>query len=139
MEKNEFLGKGWGFPPEFHVQTKSIEMSDYEKDIQESLWILLSTDPGERIMLPDYGCGLKQMIFKPLDNSLLNYIKDIIKIAILHFEPRITLNQIHIEDQVALEGQVLIHLYYTIRKTNVRTNMVYPFYIKEGTNIKFEK
>ncbi len=129
-----FLGIGWGFPPTFGKNIKSVEMISDEVDINSSLEILLSTDLGERIMQPTYGCDLRRLLFEPLDTSLKAYIKNLIKTAILYFEPRIRLEKISLEAKPN-HGIIEITLEYTIRTTNSRYNFVYPFYLNEGTNI----
>ena len=107
-----------------------------EADIKESLWILLSTSPGERVMQPSYGCGLQGMVFETINQSAITEIKDIIERAILFFEPRITLEEIDTNTEDALEGRINIHLGYTVRKTNTRSNIVYPFYFLEGSQVR---
>lgn len=103
------------------------------EDIQSSLEILLSTSLGERIMQPTYGSNLKDYLFEPLDASLEAFLKDLIKTAILYFEPRIHLDKVSLES-VPLEGLVTISLDYRIRSTNSRYNFVLPFYLNEGAN-----
>jgi len=130
-----FLGRGWGFPPEFNRATKSVNMLEDEADIKSSLEILLSTRLGERMMVPDYGCNLDELLFKPLTLTLKTYVIDLIKTAILYYEPRIDLNKIAIDPTDELEGVLLINLDYTVRATNSRKNMVYPFYKAEGNEL----
>jgi len=132
-----FLGVGWGFPPEFHKQANAIgvKMVAEEEDIGESLAILLSTRPGERIMQPAYGCGLHSMVFETINESTVTELKDIIERAILFFEPRITLGSIDVNTEDVLDGKLLIQLNYTVRKTNTRSNIVYPFYYLEGSRV----
>lgn len=133
-EKYPFLGKGWSFPPEFNKDEQSVKMLSDEDDINSSLNILFSTSIGERIMLPKYGANLKDYLFDPVDTSMKAYIKDLIKTAILYFEPRIELNDITLT-AMNDEGMIEIILDYTVRTTNSRYNFVYPFYLNEGTNI----
>jgi hypothetical protein len=130
-----FLGRGWGFPPEFNRATKAVGMLEDEADIKSSLEILLSTRLGERVMVPDYGCNLDELIFKPLTLTLKTFVIDLIKTAILYYEPRIDLNKIAIDPTDELEGVLLINLEYTVRATNSRKNMVYPFYKAEGNEL----
>ncbi|MCG8474518.1 MAG: GPW/gp25 family protein [Cytophagales bacterium] len=137
-DENTFLGRGWAFPPTFTKEGKSLYMVEEEKDIEQSLHILLSTLPGERPMNPEYGCDLKALSFSGLNSLTINTIKDLIRRSILKFEPRISLEEILVEAGRINEGVLLITLHYTIRKINIRTNMVYPFYLKEGTNIRSE-
>lgn len=132
--KIPFLGSGWGFPPIFDKNKRSVRMISDEEDISSSLEILLSTSIGERIMQPTYGCDLKVLLFEPLDTSLKAYVKDLIKTAILYHEPRIRLDDVTLQTRPN-EGYLEITLDYTIRSTNSRYNFVYPFYLDEGTNI----
>lgn len=133
--KKTFLGIGWKFPPTFDKRIKSVEMVSEEEDIRQSLYILLSTKQGERIMRPDYGSDVQSMIFEPIDVSTTTYLKETIKRAILYFEPRITLDEVIVIEDGEEDGLLLITLNYTIRKTNTRTNMVYPYYVLEGTDL----
>ncbi len=133
-EHQSFLGTGWGFPPTFHRSARAVEMVSDEKDIESSLAILLSTDVGERVMQPRYGCNLHRLLFEPLDTSLQAYMKDLIKTAILYFEPRIILNDVMLEPDPE-EGRILITVDYTVATTNTRNNFVFPFYKQEGTEI----
>lgn len=130
-----FLGEGWSFPPEFNLKTKAVETTSGEPDIKKSLEILLGTRLGERVMVPDYGCNLEELLFQPLDLTLITYVKDLIKTAILYHEPRIDLTGIQIDTQNAIEGTLLINLDYIIRNTNSRGNMVFPFYKEEGSDV----
>ena len=136
MNTNEsFLGRGWGFPPEFSKTTNSVLLTEGEDDIEKSLQILLSTQLGERIMLPDYGCNLEELLFKPLNLTLKTYVTDLIKTAILYHEPRIDTEKIWIEESTDNDGILLINIDYRVRITNSRKNMVFPFYKAEGTEI----
>jgi len=129
-----FLGTGWGFPPEFAGRNRGVRMVSEEDDIRESLKILLSTNPGERVMLPDYGCGLRSRIFAPISEGMIAEIKDLVERAILFFEPRIILTATDVIIRDVMGGIVELDLSYTIRTTNTRSNMVYPFYLLEATH-----
>lgn len=130
-----FLGTGWGFPPTFSRGIDSVEMISDETDVHSSIEILLATTIGERIMQPDYGCNLKDMLFEPLDENLRTYFKKKIEQAILLFEPRVILDDIGFEVR-NLQGTILINLNYRIVTTNTRFNIVYPFYLKEGSEVQ---
>ena len=131
-----FLGTGWAFPPEFHKRAKDVKMVSTDDDIRESLTILLSTSPGERVMRPDYGCGLKTMVFETVTETRVAQIHDIVERAVLFYEPRITLHGVEVNTDEVFDGLIKITLHYTIRTTNIRSNMVFPFYLREGTDIK---
>jgi len=132
---DSFLGTGWSFPPTFNAAAGSVEMTSDEADIQLSLQILLSTRKGERVMEPDYGCNLDDMVFEPMTTTFKTFMRETIKTAILYYEARIDLNSIKIDDSRETEGVILIILDYTVRTTNSRFNFVYPYYKKEGTEL----
>jgi uncharacterized protein len=130
----QFIGTGWGFPPSFDNVTGSTAMSTGVEDISESLHILLSTTIGERVMQPDYGCNLKDYVFDPMNMAMEAYLKKLVEDAIIYFEPRITLEKVTV-DFLDSEGILWINIDFRIDATNSRANYVYPYYIKEGTNI----
>lgn len=133
---NSFLGRGWSFPPTFNNDgIVGVEMVEKELDIKQSLEILLSTSKGERIMLPDYGCDLHSYLFESINDSKMHLLQEIIRSAIIKFEPRIELNDIIIDRSDYQEGIIRIKLDYTIETTNTRFNLVFPYYKVEGTGI----
>jgi phage baseplate assembly protein W len=135
-EKSEsFLGKGWAFPPAFSPELGTVETVEKEEDIRQSVRIILGTIPGERIMFPTFGCGIRMFVFESNDPTNLSMLKDSIYDALLFNEPRIKLDRIDILDDTQNNGLMHIHIFYTIIVTNTRNNMVIPFYHKEGTNL----
>jgi uncharacterized protein len=140
-QNTSFLGTGWAFPPKFNFEMGKVETVIDEEDIRQSLRIILGTIPGERIMFPTFGCGIRKFVFESNDPTQISMLKDAIYDAILYHEPRIKLEKIEIKDDtqikenIQLEGLIHIHIYYTVIITNTRSNLVYPFYLKEGTNI----
>lgn len=130
-----FLGRGWSFPPSFNRSIPGVTMLEQEADIASSLEILLSTAPGERLMLPHYGCNMDDLVFDSLDTRLKTLMADNIESAILYHEPRIEVETVTIDDHDELEGVVLIEVVYRVKSTNSRFNFVYPFYRLEGTDI----
>lgn len=134
-DNNSFLGRGWAFPIAFSEGASTVEMVDNEEDIEQSLKILLSTMKRERVMFPDYGVDLKEMIFEPLSTSTATILTEKIGHAILFHEPRIILDGITYNQDVN-EGLIILKIEYTIVATNTRTNVVYPFYFIEGTDLE---
>ena len=133
---NSFLGTGWAFPPTFHDdKLTGVEMVSQEADIKESLIILLNTNLGERIMLPEYGSELQLYLFDKISNSKLHFLKNIIKNAILKYEPRIKVNDIQIDSKDTHQGIIKVSVKYTIKSNNTRFNLVFPYYKVEGTDI----
>lgn len=131
-ENKSFLGTGWGFPPTFTKSDKGARMVSDEDDIYESLQVLLLTRPGERVMQPNYGCNLDQLLFEPMNTSMFAYVKDQISKSILYHEPRIDLKRINLQLDRQVEGLLLVELDYVVRSTNSRFNVVFPFYLKEA-------
>jgi phage baseplate assembly protein W len=134
MEQS-FLGRGWSFPPTFDRSLAGVEMLEQEADIVSSLEVLLSTSQGERVMLPQYGCNMKELVFESLDTRMKTLMADKIESAILYHEPRIELEKVRLNDSRELEGVVLIEIVYRVRSINSRFNFVFPFYKLEGTDI----
>lgn len=137
VKTNDFLGRGWSFPPEFNVQAQSVEVTEKVDDIYKSLEILLSTRVGERIMQPKYGCNMDELIFESLDTATKTIIIDKIKTAILYFEPRIDVKKIDLNTNNESEGIIILEIEYVVRATNSRFNFVYPYYRNEGTELQF--
>lgn len=130
-----YLGTGWSFPPAFDKKSKTVAMVSAEEDIEQSLGILLSTSLGERVMLPEYGCNLKDYQFESMDNSLIGFLSDLVERAILYYEPRILLEKVEITEPESfemLEGHLKIIVHYGIEGTNTRHNFVYDFYLREA-------
>lgn len=134
MEKS-FLGKGWSFPPEFRKGVDSTVTVAEEEDIRQSLEILMQTNPGERVHRYDFGCGIRRFMHEEMTLTVQTQMQDVISRAVLMFEPRVTLNEVNLDLERIHEGIILIALDYTVRRTNSRTNMVFPFYLREGTDI----
>lgn len=128
-----FLGTGWSFPPTFSRRTYSVEMVSDDRDIRQSLWILFSTAVGERVMLPEYGSRIWEVLFRNITTTLTTQIEDYVRTAVLYWEPRIDVDAVVVQADASVTGLVLITLSYTIRRTNSRNNFVYPFYLLEKT------
>ncbi|PRC93449.1 Phage baseplate assembly protein W [Solimicrobium silvestre] len=111
-------------------------MVSAEKDIKQSLLIILSTNLGERVMQPSFGCGLKSQIYENINESTLTVLKDLIQRAILFYEPRVKLESIYTDISAAYEGRLDFTIVYDIITSNTRHNIVYPFYLREGTDVQ---
>ena len=130
-----FLGRGWAFPPTFDRTTSGVEMLEEEADIVSSLEVLLSTAQGERVMLPQYGCNLDELLFENLDTRMKTLMSDKVESAILYHEPRIELENVALDESRELEGVVLINIVYRVKTTNSRFNLVFPYYKLEATDV----
>jgi phage baseplate assembly protein W len=128
-DDTQFLGKGWAFPVSFNNQGRGVAVAQAEDDIRQSLQILLSTSIGERVMQPTFGWKREALMYEPLSTSFGAFLAHEIETAILFFESRIELNRVDFEAASDQTGLILIRLDYTIRATNTRINLVYPFYL----------
>lgn len=127
----EFLGTGWAFPLQVNALGQ-VGMSQYEQDIKEAIWIILSTRKGERIMRPDFGCGIHDFVFAVMNTSTLTLVETSVREALTLWEPRIDLTGVSVSNEKIQEGKLVIDIEYRVRTTNNRFNLVYPFYLKEG-------
>lgn len=136
MKENSFLGIGWGFPPNFRKDSGDITMVSDEEDIRQSLMIYFNTKTNERIMRPDYGCVLHDLQFERVNSEIIESLIFEIKNNIGQIEPRINVEKIYVNKIELKEGLIEIKLDYTVISTNIRDNIVYPYYINEGSHIK---
>ena len=128
----DFLGHGWKFPVNVS-SAGEIKISEHEEDIKEAIWVILSTSKGERVMRPDFGCGIYDFVFDVINTATMGLIEASVREALTLWEPRIELVTVNISVDKAEEGKLLISIDYRIRSTNNEFNLVYPFYLKEGT------
>ncbi|WP_229746932.1 GPW/gp25 family protein [Dokdonia pacifica] len=133
--QKEFLGSGWSFPVTFSVGNHQLVLTRYEKNIEDSIDVIMQTKFGERPLASEFGSGLQQYFFKKMDETLKGEIKKTVETALLDNEPRITVLNIAVVFADMLAGRIEITIDYEYNQTNTRHNYVYPFYIKEGTNL----
>ena len=130
MEGQEFLGRGWAFPPRLDRDTGGVALSEYVHDVKEAIRIILETSKGERVMRPDFGCGIHDLVFASIDSSALGFVESSVREALLEFEPRVELEEVSASIQDALRGQLSVDLKYRLREANRRDNLVYSFYLQ---------
>lgn len=133
--KQHFLGAGWAFPIAFSKENHQLDTTAYEKNINDSIKLILQTNRGARPMEPSFGSKLNTFFFRKLTQTLKGEIMDTVRFALLNNEPRITVNNVMVDYPNQGNGQVLITIDYNFNQTNTRHNYVYPFHIKEGTNL----
>ena len=133
IDEKSFLGTGWACPPAFSNKTYSVDTSSGDTDIKESLDALFSTWLGERLMVPQYGTDLWRRVFETIDTTAETVIAGSVRQSILMWEPRIDVIDVRVQADPTTGGTVLVDVDYVIRKTNARSNFVYPFYLEEGT------
>lgn len=128
-----FLGKGWKFPVQVDSTTGRIRMAEGEEDIEESIRIIIRTSKGERLMRPDFGCGLRDFVFGTTDETSLRLIAGDVQDAIRIWEPRVKDVEVEVKPDRQNNGRVLMNVSYAVRSTNNLFNQVFPFYLEEGT------
>ena len=126
----DFLGVGWKYPVGVDYKG-NISMSEYETDIKESISIILGTAKGERVMRPDFGCGIHDLVFAPINTTTMSLVENSVREGLLLWESRIELIKVDVSDEKSSEGKLLVSIDYRVRITNNRFNLVYPFYLNE--------
>jgi phage baseplate assembly protein W len=126
-----FLGVGWAFPPSIEA-TGAVAEAVYEEDIREAIRIILGTNPGERVMRPEFGAGLDQFLFEPVNVATVTRLQRQVREALVAWEPRIDVEEVTVTPQGSPPVVLLVELTYRVRATNARANLVYPFYLQEG-------
>jgi uncharacterized protein len=126
MRRDDFIGAGWAFPAAIN-RTGTVRLVTGAEELDAAIRMILSTVPGERVMRPDFGCAMWEMLFAPLTAGTLGLIEQSVREALERWEPRIRL-----ETVVATAEQgtatVFIAIGYRVRSTNDVRNLVFPFY-----------
>jgi len=131
-ECKDFLGRGWANPVELDLRTGKVATVDYEDDIRQSMLIILETAPGERVMRPNFGCGIHDLVFTSLDSTTIQLIRSNVEEALRRCEARIDVLSVEVEEDASVNGQLIVEIEFRVRKTNQTGNLVFPFYCREG-------
>jgi len=124
----KFLGTGWKYPLQIDKRG-DVSLSQYEENVKESIWIILSTAPGERLMHPDFGCNIHELIFAPNDASTAGLARFYVEDALVRWEPRIDVEAVEVQADLSKPELLLISIRYQVRTTDSRFNLVFPFYL----------
>lgn len=123
----DFLGRGWSFPVD--ASDGDVGLVKGETDIEQSIRVILSTAPGERVMRPNFGCGIHSYVFEAVDTTRLTLIEDEVRDALIEWEPRIEVLAVDAELADRSTGRLDVDIEYRVRRTNNEFNLVYPFYL----------
>ncbi len=123
-----FIGRGFSWPMEVD-HTGSIRLTEGPEDLDRSIRIVLLTAPGERVMRPQFGCRIWELLFEPVTANLLGLIAEAVRSALAQWEPRIEVEDVVPEADPDDSALVRIAISYRVRATNDRRNLVYPFYV----------
>jgi phage baseplate assembly protein W len=131
IPERAFLGVGWAFPPKLDPDG-TISEAIYEEDIRQAIRIILGTNPGERVMRPDFGAGLNAFVFEPISTTTMTLIQNQVQTALVDWESRIEVHEVVVQSAPNEAMKLLIDITYRVRVTNAVANLVYPFYLQEG-------
>ena len=129
-EQKDWLGRGWAYPVQIDRATGSVAVSEYEEDIHQAIRIILGTARGERLMRPDFGCGIHDLVFAPNSTDTESRVGFEVREALLDFEPRIEVDEVRVRRETA--ERMVIEVSYRVRRTNNTFNLVYPFYLERS-------
>lgn len=127
-QEQAFLGVGWAFPPSAGPKG-DVSVAAYEEDVRQAIRIILGTSPGERVMRPAFGAGLRDLVFEPLSTTTMALARHRVEVALATWEPRIDVREVVVR---AAQSRMDIEVSYRVRSTNTFYNLVYPFYLLEG-------
>ena len=131
-EHKDFLGRGWAMPVQLNPLTGLVASVEAEEDIRQSIRIILETAPGERVMRPNFGCGIHELVFSAVDSTAIQRIRSVVEDALRRCEARIDVLEVNVDEDATSEGVLLVELEYRVRRTNQTGNLVFPFYFREG-------
>ena len=131
-DRKDFLGRGWSMPVALDPRTGRVAFAEYEDDIRQAIFIILETAPGERVMRPQFGCGIHDLVFASLDSTTLQRIRSEVEDSLRRYEARIDVLNVGVDDAATTEGRLIVEIEYRVRKTNQIGNLVFPFYFREG-------
>lgn len=133
MAKSDFLGRGWSFPVGVDPVTGRMRTVAYEEDIAQSIKLILLTQKGQRVMRPDFGSQLETFAFRELNSTTLTLVEEDVREALIRYEQRITEIEVIAEPEDAEAGILSLQISYVVRATNSPYNLVFPYYLNEGT------
>ena len=126
-----FLGVGWAFP--VSASAGEIATAAYEEDVREAILIILQTNPGERMMRPTFGAGLRDFVFEPVNTTTMALVQTRVQESLIDWEPRIDVQSVVVTPSGEL-NTLNIDIAYFVRATNTAANLVYPFLLQEGSS-----
>jgi phage baseplate assembly protein W len=125
------LGVGWSFP--VSAADGEVATAAYEEDVREAILIILQTNPGERVMRPTFGAGLRDFVFEPVNTTTMALIQTRVQESLIDWEPRIDVQSVVVTATGEL-NVLNVDIAYFVRSTNTAANLVYPFFLQEGAS-----
>ncbi|MET0886340.1 MAG: GPW/gp25 family protein [Mycetocola sp.] len=127
-----FLGTGWAFPVQVSSTTGLVQHASNEEDVEQSIQIILGTAKGERVMRPDFGCGIHDLAFAAISTQVMAEIETTVREALRTYEARIDVRHVAVQTTHLDQGRIDVVIDYAVRATNQPGNIVYPFYFEES-------
>jgi phage baseplate assembly protein W len=131
VSQKAFLGVGWSFPPCAAPDGDTL-IAMYEMDVDQAIRIIIGTDWGERVMRPDFGAGLREFVFSPINQTTIQRIQTRVQESLTKWEPRIDVESVAVKVDCSERSKLIVTVVYRVRSTNTRNNLVYDFYLQEG-------
>ncbi|NHB60938.1 GPW/gp25 family protein [Photorhabdus sp. RW14-46] len=135
----DIYGRGWTFPPQFFVKDNShpkiqtgVTMAEGAENVRQSMKILFLTEPGERIMREDYGCGLNDYLFANINDELIAEIKTRIEESVLRYEPRAEITVIQVDQRTDLLNTLHVQVTYALRGSDINQQLEGVLEVNEG-------
>jgi uncharacterized protein len=132
VDAKAFLGTGWAYRVRAGDDRRDVELAEHEEDVRQAVRIILETGRGERVMRPDFGAGLDDFMFEPLNTTTRALIKHRVEEALITWEPRIRVEAVEVLLSPSDVSRADVRIEYSVRATNTFYNLVYPFYAREG-------
>jgi uncharacterized protein len=130
---SDFLGTGWYFP--LSIFDEGLALAEGNQDILQSILLVLGTTPGERVMLPEFGCAINELVFAPVNSVTATLAENYVTSALQRWEPRITDIEAKASYDTRDPSRLNVNISYVVRSSNVEQNLVYPFYLQGGGNL----
>jgi phage baseplate assembly protein W len=130
LSTNDFRGTGWAFP--VRVGAGAIDVVSGDEDVRQSIHLILATAKGERVMRPDFGCGIHDLVFAAVDTQLIARVRREVEDALRTYEARIEVLSVAVATGGLTVGRLDVEIDYRVRTTNQTGNYVYPFYFREA-------
>jgi phage baseplate assembly protein W len=124
----EMIGRGWAFPPKID-SGGGLALTNERSELEQSMLIILSTSPGQRVMRPTFGCRLHELVFAPNNSHTAARARRYVEEALGMWEPRISVVEVQVEPDPLAGSRLLIRIDYKVNMTHDRRSLVYPFYL----------
>jgi phage baseplate assembly protein W len=128
VRDREYIGQGLAFPLQVNPQG-GIALASGERDVEQAIRIILSTAPGERVMRPEFGCRIHELIFAPQDAATESLVVYYVEEALAQWEPRIDVQEVDVSADPGRDGALLVEIKYRVKDTHDERSIVYPFFL----------